>query len=351
MVTEKLFGKLPSGGEVRCFRLENSFGAYAEVLEYGAVLSSLCVPDKNGKLTDVVLGYDTIDGYLTNGCFFGAVIGRNGNRIEGARFTLEGKEIVLEKNEGENNLHSGPDGFEKKVWKAEEISQDKNRITFSRISPDGENGFPGEFNVSVIYEFTEENELRIVYRGVCDKTTVANMTNHSYFNLSGEGSGNVLDQYLTIHAQYYTPVKEDSIPVGENVSVEGTPMDFRMEKKIGQEIEADFQQLKFTGGYDHNFVTDGYTMAGVREIASARSEETGIVMEVLTDCPGVQFYAGNFVEQERGKNGHIYNKRDGFCLETQVEPNAVNVPAFHSPVLNKGERYYSETIYRFSVKK
>lgn len=349
MVTEKLFDSLPSGEKVTAYRLENSRGAYAEVLDYGAILRVLCVPDRNGDLTDVVLGYDSIEGYLTNGCFFGATIGRSGNRIEGGKFILDGREVVLAKNEGENNLHSGPDGFEKKMWSAQTDS-DKNRVTFSRISPDGENGFPGEFDVSVTYELTDENELRIVYEGICDQTTVANMTNHSYFNLSGEGSGDVLDQYLTIHAQSYTPVREDSIPLGENAPVEGTPMDFRREKTIGQDINADFLQLKHTGGFDHNYVTDGYNMAEIREIAAARSEKTGIYMEVLTDCPCVQFYAGNFVDNEKGKNGHVYGKRNGFCLETQVEPNAVNVPDFHSPILNKGEKYYSETVYRFSAK-
>lgn len=351
MVTEKIFGRLPSGEEIRSFRLENTSGAYAEVLQFGALLTKLCVPDRDGVLTDVVLGYDSLNGYLTNGCFFGAVIGRNGNRIGGARFFLDGKEVVLAKNEGENNLHSGPDGFEKKIWRVGSVSQEKNSVTLSRTSPDGENGFPGEFEVSVTYELKEENALRIIYEGACDKTTVANMTNHSYFNLSGEGSGSILDQYLTIKAGYYTPVGEDSIPLGENVPVEGTPMDFRSEKKIGQDIDADFQQLRFTGGYDHNYVTDGFTAAGSRKIASARSDRTGIVMEVITDCPGVQFYAGNYVDHEKGKNGHVYEKRDGFCLETQVEPNAVNVPEFHSPVLKKGERYFSETIYRFSVRK
>lgn len=351
MVTESVFGTLPSGEEVKVYHLENKTGAYAEVLSFGAILQKLCVPDKNGVLTDVVLGYDSIDGYLVNVCFFGSTIGRSGNRIEGGRFTLDGQEVILAQNEGKNNLHSGPDGFEKKLWQAKNISQEKNSITFARVSPDGENGFPGEFEASVTYEFTEQNEIRLVYGGVCDRVTVANMTNHSYFNLSGEGSGKVLEQYLTIHAQEYTPVRADSIPLGANAPVEGTPMDFREAKPIGRDIEADFEQLKFTGGFDHNYVTDGYTKAGIREIAKAWSEQTGICMEVLTDCPCVQFYAGNFVIQEKGKNGHVYDKRDGFCLETQVEPNAVNVPAFHSPVLEPGERYHSETVYRFSLKK
>lgn len=351
MVTQRTFGTLPSGEEVQIYHLENKSGAFAEVLQFGAILVKLCVPDRDGRLTDVVLGYDDLAGYEVNGCFFGATIGRSGNRIAQSRFTLDGKEIVLTPNEGANNLHSGPDGFEKKMWTASEISEDKNAVTFSRISPDGENGFPGEFNVSVTYEMTEENELRIVYGGVCDQTTIANMTNHSYFNLAGEGSGSAMDQYLTIHAEQYTTVGEGSIPLGENAAVEGTPMDFRKAHKIGDEIEADFEQLRITGGYDHNYVTDGYNKASIREIAEAWSEKTGIQMNVLTDCPCVQFYAANFVDQEHGKNGHVYNKREAFCLETQVEPNAVNVENFHSPILEAGERYYSETIYRFSVKK
>ena len=351
MVTQRTFGTLPSGEEVQIYHLENKSGAFAEVLQFGAILVKLCVPDRDGRLTDVVLGYDDLAGYEVNGCFFGATIGRSGNRIAQSRFTLDGKEIVLTPNEGANNLHSGPDGFEKKMWTASEISEDKNAVTFSRISSDGENGFPGEFNFSVTYEMTEENELRIVYGGVCDQTTIANMTNHSYFNLAGEGSGSAMDQYLTIHAEQYTPVGEGSIPLGENAAVEGTPMDFRKAHKIGDEIEADFEQLRITGGYDHNYVTDGYNKASIREIAEAWSEKTGIQMNVLTDCPCVQFYAANFVDQEHGKNGHVYNKREAFCLETQVEPNAVNVENFHSPILEAGERYYSETIYRFSVKK
>ena len=351
MVTQRTFGTLPSGEEVQIYHLENKSGAFAEVLQFGAILVKLCVPDRDGRLTDVVLGYDDLAGYEVNGCFFGATIGRSGNRIAQSRFTLDGKEIVLTPNEGANNLHSGPDGFEKKMWTASEISEDKNAVTFSRISSDGENGFPGEFNVSVTYEMTEENELRIVYGGVCDQTTIANMTNHSYFNLAGEGSGSAMDQYLTIHAEQYTPVGEGSIPLGENAAVEGTPMDFRKAHKIGDEIEADFEQLRITGGYDHNYVTDGYNKASIREIAEAWSEKTGIQMNVLTDCPCVQFYAANLGDQEHGKTGHVYNKREAFCLETQVEPNAVNVENFHSPILEAGERYYSETIYRFSVKK
>ena len=224
-------------------------------------------------------------------------------------------------------------------------------MDFFRISPDGENGFPGEFSIVVKYEFTEENELKIFYRGRSDVATVANMTNHSYFNLNGEGSGDVLDQELCIHAKYFTPVKDSqSIPTGEYAPVAGTPMDFNVSKPIGRDIEADFEQLKFTGGYDHNYVTDNYAKGNVRSIATAYCRESGIGMEVSSDCPCVQFYAGNFVKDEKGKNGHVYHERYGFCLETQVEPNAVNVEDFHSPILLPGEEYSSETVYRFFVK-
>lgn len=350
-VTERTFAELLSGEEVKLYHLENRSGAYAEVLQYGAILVKLVVPDKKGTLTDVVLGYDSIEGYQVNGCFFGATIGRSGNRIAGGRFMLDGKEIVLPQNENNNNLHSGPDGFEKKLWICEETSQDENSVTLSYESPDGDHGFRGAFRVYVKYEFTEASELRITYQGTPEETTVANLTNHSYFNLAGEGSGDVLDQYLTIHAQDYTPVCDSaSIPTGEYASVEGTPMDFRRAKRIGQDIEADFEQLHFTGGYDHNYVTDGYEKGVVRKIAEAYCQETGIAMEVTSDCPCVQLYAGNFVEDEKGKNGHVYGKRSGFCLETQVEPNAVNVPAFHSPIVRAGEQYRSVTAYRFYVK-
>lgn len=350
-ITQRNFGELPTGEDVTLYHLENQSGAYIEVLDYGCFLVKTVVPDRLGKFVDVVLGYDDVEGYIQNNCFFGAVIGRNGNRIDNSRFSIYGKEYRLTPNENENNLHSGPDGFEKKMWKVEELSQEKNSITLSRISPEGESGFPGEFRVSVKYELTEENELKITYQGVSDKDTVANLTNHSYFNLAGEGSGSVLDQLLTIHARSYTPVRDSkSIPTGEYAPVEGTPMDFTKARAIGDAIDSDFQQLVYTGGYDHNYVTDNYAKGSRRLIASAYSKKTGIAMDVTSDCPGVQFYAGNFIEDEKGKNGHIYHKRDGFCLETQTEPNAVNVEAFHSPILEAGETYRSVTSYRFYTK-
>ncbi|MCD8153974.1 MAG: galactose mutarotase [Clostridiales bacterium] len=347
-VTEREFGRLSTGEPVKLYHIENTSGAYVEVISFGAILVRVCVPDRDGDLKDVVLGYDQLAPYEERSSFFGATVGRNGNRIAGASFEIQGKRIDLAKNEnGVNNLHSGPNGFEKKLWSA---SAGENCVKFSRISPDGENGFPGNFDVSVTYEFTESNALRILYEGVSDAPTVANMTNHSFFNLAGEGSGAILDQYLAIYAKTYTPVIDPaSIPTGEYAPVKGTPMDFTEYKRIGQEIDADFPQLVYTGGYDHNYVTDQYEKGVVRRIADAYCEETGIAMAVSSDCPCVQFYAGNFIEEEKGKKGHLYTRRDGFCLETQTEPNAVNEKAFHSPVLAAGERYSSVTEYSFSL--
>ena len=347
-VSERKFGTLSTGEEISIYHIENKNGAYAEVIPYGAILVKLCVPDKTGKLTDVVLGYDDVKQYEVNGCFFGATIGRNGNRIANAKFTINGKEYQLAVNENANNLHSGPNGFEKKIWAAEVTD---NAVAFSRVSPDGENGFPGEFKVTVCYEFTDDNELKIHYSGVCDQDTVANLTNHSYFNLNGEGSGSVEGQFLKINAASFTPVPDSaSIPTGEYADVKGTPMDFTKFKAIGKDINADFDQLIFTGGFDHNYVTDNYVPGQVRPIAEAYSGTSGIAMEVSSDLPCVQFYAGNFVVNEQGKNGHVYTKRHGFCLETQTEPNSVNQEGFHSPVIKAGEQYQTTTGYRFFVK-
>lgn len=348
-VTVKEFGSLTNGEVINMYRIENTSGAYAVVTEYGAILLQLVVPDKEGNQTDVVLGYDDVKRYESNSFFFGATIGRNGNRIANGRFRIGSQEVILAQNENENNLHSGPDGMEKKIWKVEE--QDENSVTFYRISPDGESGFPGELRISVKYEFTEENELKIYYKGIAEEATVMNFTNHSYFNLNGEGSGTILDHNLKINARYYTPVLDaKSIPTGEYTEVAGTPMDFNSYKAIGKDIEADFDQLKFTGGFDHNYVTDNYAKGNCRKIASVYSDQSGIQMEVSSDLPCVQFYAGNFITPHDGKSGHTYDKRDGFCLETQVEPNAVNVEEFHSPILKAGETFTTVTGYRFYVK-
>lgn len=341
-----LFGVLPDGREVYAFDLENTKGMKIRVIEYGAILTSLQVLDRDGKLRDVVLGYDRLEDYLVNGCFFGSTIGRSGNRIQGSSFRLGEKQVQLTPNEGENNLHSGPEGFEKKLWKGQ---QQGNSVTFSRLSPDGENGFPGNFQISVTYTLTEDNSVKITYEGCSDQDTVANLTNHSYFNLAGHASGIAMNQKVKIYASNYTPVDHTSIPTGEVASVIGTPMDFTQEKEIGQDIQADFEQLKATGGYDHNYVLDK-PVGAYGPMAEAWCQESGIYMKAFTDCPGVQFYAGNFIDDQTGKNGAFYLARSGYCFESQYYPNAVNVPSFPSPVLKAGETYKSKTAYQFFVR-
>ena len=346
-VSERKFGVLQTGETVKIFHLENKSGAYAEVTDFGAILVKVCVPDKDGTLTDVVLGYDDLASYEVNGCFFGSTIGRNGNRIGGAKFSVNGKEVVLAQNENDNNLHSGPDGFEKKLWKVAEISDDKNSVIFNRISPDGENGFPGEFDVSVKYEFTEDNELRIHYQGICDEPTVANMTNHSYFNLAGHASGTIDNQILQINSEFYTPNDSECMPTGEVLSVMGTPFDFRAPKPIGQDINADFEQIEMFGGYDHNFAISG---RGYRLCAIAKCLENGITMEVYTDKPGVQLYTSNGLSEGIYKEGAKYSTHQAFCLETQYFPNGMKNSHFIAPILKVGDEYNFTTEYKFIVK-
>lgn len=343
------FGKTADGKEISLYTFENENQVTMSVSDLGASLVSVCVPDKNGKQRDVVLGYENAEGYLKNGCFFGATIGRNGNRIDQAKFSIDGREYQLVQNEFENNLHSGPDGFDRMLWEVKAIDEEKCAITFRHFSPDGEKGFPGNFDICVTYTLTTENAVEIHYEGTTDADTVANMTNHTYFNLGGHDSGSVMEHLLCMRADYFTPVREKSIPTGEICSVKGTPMDFTTEKSMGKEIDAEYEQLKLTGGYDHNYVLDKEPGA-YKAFATACHPGTGIAMEVSTDCPGVQFYAGNFIEECRGKEGVTYRKRHGFCLETQFYPNAVNEPGFPSPILKKGEKYDSVTAYRFFIR-
>lgn len=348
-VTKEGFGRTRDGQEISLYTVSNSAGAVMKVTDFGAILVSLLVPDKEGNQTDVVLGFDSGEAYQQdNDPHFGATIGRNGNRIFQSRFQMNGKEIRLTPNENGNNLHSGPIGYDSILWEASEVP---GGIAFHRISPDGEQGFPGTFDITVTYLLTDDNQVEIHYHGRSDQDTVANMTNHSYFNLAGHASGNIADQMLQLNASKYTPVRDSgSIPTGEILPVAGTPLDFREPKKIGEEIDADFQQLKFTGGYDHNFVLDK-EHDGLDWMARAYCGKSGIFMEAFTDCPGVQFYTGNFISGQIGKGGTVYEKRQGFCLESQFFPNAVNEPAFRQPFLKAGEWYDSTTIYRFSVKK
>jgi aldose 1-epimerase len=345
-VTGSVFGTTAQGEEVTQYRIENSKGAYITVLDYGAVLKDIVVLDKAGSLTDVALGFDTVAEYEKNPTSFGATIGRNANRIEGATFNLDGMDYALELNEkGKNNLHSGPDGYQFRMWSAK--ADEKNGcVTFSLVSPDGDQGFPGTLQIAVTYMFTENNKVKIHYEGTCDANTIVNMTNHSYFNLNGEGNGSIYDHLLSIDADCYTPVDTNSIPYGTSDSVEGTPFDFRAPKMIGTDAGADDEQLMHTSGYDHNFVLNG---TGLRNVAKVSSSLSGISMTIMTDQPGMQFYAGNFINGISGKSGHIYANHTGAAFETQHFPNSINVLAFESPKLGAGDRYSTTTCYQFET--
>lgn len=341
-----LFGTTKCGREVYLYSLENGNGMKAEVMNFGAILVNLFVPDKNGKAEDVVLGYDKLEDYYVNGANHGATIGPNANRIANAAFELEGNTYQLDVNDGPNNLHSHADlGYHKKMWKVEE---GENSITFSLEGPDGEMGFPGNKKVAVTYSLTEDNELRIHYHGTSDKNTILNMTNHTYFNLAGHAAGEICDHILTLNATNYTPVAAGAIPTGEIAPVAGTPMDFTSPRRIGDRIDEDFEQLKITGGYDHNWVLDGEEGV-LRHIATVEEEKSGRIMKTYTDLPGVQFYAGNFMVEDKGKEGATYNRRYGLCLETQYYPDTANRPAFPSAVFGPDREYDTTTVYKFEV--
>ena len=340
-VEREVFGKTKDGQEVHAYRVILEDGSFIRVLDYGAILQSVTVPDRNGKLTDVALGYDTIAPYETNPCFFGATIGRCGNRIKGAAFSLEGKNYQMQANENGNNLHSGPDGFEKRLWNAQ---AGEDSVSFSLHSPDGDEGFPGNADFTVTYTFTPEHEVRIHYQGMSDRTTVMNLTNHSYWNLNGEGGGTIFNHSLQIMADGFTPVDKESIPTGEVRPVAGTPFDFREMKPVGEDAAADEEQLAFTGGYDHNFALNG---SGWRTAAKVSADISGISMEVMTDLPGIQFYAGNFISGAPGKMGHEYQAHSGLALETQYFPDSVNKQTFAQPIVRAGEAYESTTSYLF----
>lgn len=334
---------------IKLFTLSNSNGLVAKVSNFGAILVSLFVPDKNGNLGDIVLGFDSVEKYSENDiCYFGSTIGRNCNRIKNACFELNGTTYYLDKNErGKNNLHSGFNPYNKRIWDYY-VNEQENSVTFELISPDGDQGFPGEFNIKVTYSLTENNELKINYNGISNKDTVVNMTNHSYFNLSGHNKGSCLEHKLYINSNKFVSVDEELIPTGELVEVADTPMDFRVPKKIGKDINNNFEQLKFTGGYDHCFVINK-TNNSIEKIAILLDECSGRTMEVYTDCIGVQFYAGNFIENNTiiGKENCLYKNRSGICLETGFFPDSINQKNFVSPMLKANTLYNSTTIYKF----
>lgn len=350
-ITQKSFGVTSKGEEATLFTIQNSSGMTVSFTNYGANIVSIIVPDSKGNFTDICLGFDNIQGYEENTLGLGSLIGRHANRIGGAKFTIDGKEYELEKNEADNNLHSGFVGYNKFMYETEIFEEEEMiSIEFSRLSPHMEQGFPGNLDVSVTYSLTEGNELMIEYHAVPDQATVINLTNHCYFNLAGHNSGSILDHKVWLKSNKYTPTREDLIPTGEILDVAGTPMDFRILKRVGQDIDADFEQLNIAGGYDHNYALD---ISGdqVEKVAELVEEKSGRVMEVFTDCPGIQLYSGNFMTPvANSKDGAVYEKRYGICFETQFFPDSVNNPSFPSCVFKAGEVFESVTIYKFSCR-
>jgi aldose 1-epimerase len=339
------FGSIQSGKKATLYILENKNHTVVKVTDFGATLVSVLFADKDGVMKDMVLGYDDAASYEKGTSCFGATIGRNGNRIKDARFTIDGKEWVIEANENNNSLHSGKNGFNHLMWEMKESGD--NYVTFYHYSPQEEQGFPGNMHVTVTYTLDEEDTVHITYNAKADADTVMNFTNHSYFNLAGHDSGVMLDQKLQLFADAYTPDEDShSIPTGEIAPVAGTPMDFTTMKPIGQDINADFEQLHFTGGYDHNYVLSDKP-GTMRQMAKAECDASGIAMDAYTECCGVQLYAGNFIGTQTGKGGVTYGDRHGFCLESQFYPNAVNEKNFPSPVVPADTEYHSETKYHF----
>lgn len=341
----KTFGCMPDGTPVEEYTLRH--GALScQIITYGGAVRTLTVPDRAGNLVDVVLGFDTLEDYFAHNKYFGALIGRFANRIGDSRFTLNGQEYLLRANDGVNHLHGGPAGFDKQVWTAEGHAADK--LVLSLYSPDGQEGYPGGLSVQVTYTLTG-NGLELDYQAECDQDTLCNLTNHSYFNLSGHNSGPVADQYIQLFAGRYTPADGGSIPTGTVEPVDGTPMDLRRPQPISAQADDSFGQLALAGGYDHNWVIDGWD-GTLRPAARAWSPDTGIVMEVLTTLPGVQFYSGNFLNGcPPGKDGAPYQRRWGFCLETQFFPDAPNHANFPPAVLHAGMKYCSKTVFHFDT--
>ena len=345
-ITRTQFG-WTAGAEVYLYTLTNRLGLEIAITTYGGAITSLKVPDRDGTLGDIVLGFETLNEYATNPRYFGALIGRHANRIARGKFSLNGVEYQLPQNNGVNHLHGGFKGFDKRVWNAtEEVKNDSAVLHLSYLSKDGEENYPGNLSASVDYSLSE-NELSLKYRATTDKDTIVNLTNHSYFNLKGEGT--ILDHELTLNADSFTPVTKDLIPIGEIRSVSETPMDFRKGASIGSQIHDSYDQLGFTGGYDHNFVLNDWN-GSLRSVARLYEPTTGRLLEILTTQPGMQFYSGNFLDGSfTGKNGVVYERYTGLCLEPQHFPDAPNHPNFPPTVLRPGEEYKQSTLLRFSA--
>lgn len=342
-VNVKSFGKTKDGKETKLFTFTNSKGAVLDVTDYGVNIVNIIVPDKNGKMEDVVLGYDNLADYEVNGCFFGSTIGPSANRVDNASFKINGKTYQLAVNDGKNNLHSDADmGYHKRVW---DSSVEDNSVVFS-LEDNATMGFPGNKKIQVKFTFTEENEVKIDYYATSDEDTLINMTNHVYFNLEGHNKGSILNHKLMLAASNYTPVVPGSIPTGEIASVKGTPFDFLAATTIGDRIDADNEQLKYGLGYDHNWCTDNCN-GEVRLVAELSDPVSGRKMQVLSDQPGIQFYAGNCISEHTGKENAKYGKRTGLALETQAYPNAINQDNFQDVVYGPNRPYKTTTIYKF----
>jgi aldose 1-epimerase len=345
-ISHSPFGKTPDGTPVEIYTFRNRRGMEARIMTYGGIIVSLKTPDKNNRLDDIVLGCDSLDGYLKNNPYFGAIIGRYGNRIANGKFTLDGKAYALAANNGANHLHGGLKGFDKVVWKAE-VDKPETKLKLSYLSKDGEEGYPGNLAVTATYALTEENELQIEFTATTDKPTLCNLTHHSYFNL--RGGGDILGHVVKINAEKFTPVDGNLIPTGELRAVAGTPLDFRQPAPIGARVNSDNGQIRLAKGYDHNWVLD--KPPGRLGLAARIHEPaTGRVMELFTTAPGMQFYTGNFLDGTiTGKGGRAYQFRDGFCMEPQGFPDSPNHPEFPSTRLSPGETYNHTIIYKFST--
>lgn len=348
-VQEQPFGT-QDGRQVNLYTLTNSHGVEIKAMNYGGIIISIKVPDRKGQIADIVLGHDKLEGYIPNPPYFGAIVGRYANRIANGEFTLEGKTYHLPKNDGPNTLHGGTDKtFNKVVWDAEPL-KGKTGVAFSYLSHDGDDGFPGNLHMKVTYTLTDTNELVIDYEATTDKATPINVSQHSYFNLKGQGDGDILDHEIMINADRFTPVDKNLIPTGELRPVKGTPFDFTKPTRIGSRIEDNYDQLVLGHGYDHNFVLN---RKGSGLVLAARVYEptTGRVLEVSTTQPGVQFYTGNFLDGTiTGKDNKVYKRRYGFCLETQHFPDSPNHPSFPNTILKPGEKFHQTTVFKFSAK-
>lgn len=348
--SKEAFQKTIDGKKTDLFILKNNSNAKVAITNYGGRVVSLLVPDKNGKVVDIVNGFDNVEDYTKGGdTYFGALIGRYGNRIAKGKFSLDGKEYTLATNNAPNALHGGPKGFSRVIWDAKQLSDNQLELTYH--AKDGEEGYPGNLHVKVTYTLTGSNDLEIDYEATTDKKTVLNLTNHSYFNLNGEGSGTINNHLMQIFADRYTPVDSTLIPTGKLESVDGTPFDFRNPTAIGARVDQENTQLKYGKGYDHNFVIADKKSSVLKRAATVVGDKSGIVMDVLTKEPGIQFYGGNFLDGSHTlKNGTKDEHRTAFCLETQHFPDSPNQPSFPSTVLNPGETYKTTTVYKFSAK-